>query len=102
MIKLAEPKEKIIRATYKGWVLEITTDVKPAKALEAMLFLILHEYNKKSPTKLEAFIKRVNEDYERVKNKDKPKVENMDDIEEGFEFFNWLMQLPPKNLNARE
>jgi len=99
---VSESKEKTIRASYKGMVLNIETDVKPAKALEALLFMILHEYNKKSPTKLEAFIKRVNEDYERVKNKDKLRVEEMEDIEDGFEFFNWLMQLPPMSLNERK
>jgi|GEM_PF-3877561 len=95
---MTEPKEKVIRASYKGRVLELSTDVMPAKALEALLFIVIHEYNKRSPTKLDKFIKRVNADYKRVKNKNKPKIEDMEDIEEGYEFYNWLMQQPPRHL----
>lgn len=93
---MAEPKEKIIRATYKGRVLEITTDEKPQKALEQMLFLIIREYYKKYPAKCEWAIEWINVQYALVKSKDKPrKIEELDEIENGESFFRQLMQQPP-------
>lgn len=94
---MAAADPKYYRMTYKNNVLELTTD-RPAKnSLEVLLFMVIHEYHKRNPDKCDAFIQRVNLDWERVKNRDKPKAADMEEIEEGFDFFNYLMQLGPRS-----
>lgn len=89
---MAKTEPKTYLATYKGDQLTIETDHTKPQALEALLRLILREWNKTSPNKLDAFVVRINDHHKRVKENLKPKEPEPEMEVLDFQFWEAMMQ----------
>lgn len=85
--------KKHYTVTFKGDVLEVHTDYTLPRTLETLLTLIIREFNRKNPDKLETLMQRINAEYDRHVNKDKYKLAATEsELEEGFDFWQALME----------
>lgn len=93
MPKIAIQTKKHYACSFKGDVLEVHTDYTLPRTLETLLTLIIKEFSRKNPDKLETLMQRINAEYDRHVNKSKSAAPESE-LEEGFAFWQALMERP--------
>ncbi|MGO4548052.1 hypothetical protein AB4Z29_24965 [Paenibacillus sp. 2TAB23] len=89
---MARKDSKTYLFSFKGDELLIETDRTKPQALEALLRLILREWNKTSPDKLDAFVERINDHHKRIKEKLQPREPEPEMEILDFNFWESMMQ----------